>query len=508
MISFSWNYPSIGWLTFLALIPLFLGIEIIKNLSKRRFLILSIYFFLFLLISTSFNSAWLIDSALQSYLISVILYSLISFLIFLPSIFFLSSNYKFTYFFLVLNWVLFEFSCQNTDFLTPFYMLGNSLGQFPMLIQNYKYIGIEGGSLWILMTNLFLFFAIISFKSKKIFIQNIFKGSLIFIIPLGVSLVLYSVKEEKSRQIKVAALHTNIDQIDESYRIDPMLMSDTLWSLSKNIDIETELLLWPETIITNLGWTHEFHSNTILKELYEKIKDYPKLSLNFGANVYSMADDITDPNLNYNDELDMYYYTHNVSFSIKSDGTWGLRSKKKFIMFQEEVPFLNIFPKLKDIMKIVGNTNIYSYYPYGKEMLRTLSNLNYTPVICYEACNSSFISQIATDNHFLAINANEYWNKSKKGSQLYLNLLPGFAIQSGIAIVKSSNGGISCIVNKKGEILKARSFGNTGLIQGEINLKTNMTFYDSIRGYTYILSLLLFILYLLATMLNHRSFKL
>ena len=65
---------------------------------------------------------------------------------------------KINYVFFIIFFLAFEFLELNWDFNFPWLNLGNSFAKFPALVQWYEYTGVAGGSLWILLSNVFVLF--------------------------------------------------------------------------------------------------------------------------------------------------------------------------------------------------------------------------------------------------------------------------------------------------------------------------------------------------------------
>jgi apolipoprotein N-acyltransferase len=488
-----WLIPQLGFLIFLSFVPFFMGIKIAQQSGGRKFLKILSFFLLFQLIGMLGASNWLIESSFQSYLIGVFFMTLTFVIVFLPSIY-LFSKYanNLVYWFFIFNWIIYEFISQSIPLMTPYYLLGFSLGGFPALIQNYSIIGVEGGTLWILLVNISIYNIFQKRKHAIPFklydkIGFVFSVSLFFI-----SLLINCLPIHKTSQINVAVLYVKINQTEEKYRLNPQLMVDELWRLSlKGIDKNTDILVWPETVITNFGWGHEINNNVLVSNLFQKMNKYSKLNLTFGANLYSLSNNTDDPKLNRDYANNLSYFSHNIAFTIRHDKTWMFRSKETFIAFQEEIPFLSYFPKLREVVSFVGNRDIYSSFDGGVNDHQTLSKYTYHPVLCYEICYPLKLVDKLKNNNFLALLTNEQWNNNIIGSKQYLNCITGVSIQNGIPILKSSNGGISAIISKNGKIIDKEQGKSPRILHEKIELKQKNTPYELLSGYSYFCSIIL-----------------
>ena len=58
---------------------------------------------------------------------------------------------------LLVAWVSMEYFHLNWDLSWPWLTLGNGFANIPSIVQWYEFTGVLGGSLWILLTNFFIF---------------------------------------------------------------------------------------------------------------------------------------------------------------------------------------------------------------------------------------------------------------------------------------------------------------------------------------------------------------
>ena len=122
--------------------------------------------------------------------------------------------------------------------------------------------------------------------------------------------------------------------------------------------------------------------------------------------------------------------------------------------------------------------------------------------LCFESTYPLRMASNAEESDFIAILANENWNKDLSGSEQYLYSNVGMAIQSRTSIVRSSNSGISAIINSYGEIVGRRKGKDIGVIEADILPKEELTFYESISGLLYKLSSFIFVASLIFGMFN------
>src|SRR3989344_3696922 len=116
---------------------------------------------------------------------------------------------------LISVWISFEFLHFNWELSWPWLTLGNVFADVPALVQWYSWTGVFGGTLWVLMINLMLYRLI-----RKIYIDREQRGSLrpfliqiaaFLLIPVLISLVLYTTYSEVKKPYEVVVIQPNID---------------------------------------------------------------------------------------------------------------------------------------------------------------------------------------------------------------------------------------------------------------------------------------------------------
>ena len=126
-----------------------------------------------------------------------------------------------------------------------------------------------------------------------------------------------------------------------------------------------------------------------------------------------------------------------------------------------------------------------------------VNDLNFLPLICYEAI---FPSKIKYLNHYdVIINiTNDYWFGNTFGPHQHHSLAKQRAIETGIPVLRVSNSGISSIIGPNGKELKKLDYDKKGFIDFQVPEKFEPTLYlmygEKIYYYISIILILLIIL--------------
>jgi apolipoprotein N-acyltransferase len=503
LLYLGWPVVGLSPLLFIGFIPLFAAIDILSYLKTRwKVLLLMFLVFLghFLWIGASLR--WVHEASPKTYYIAITLESL-SIAIASSPLFFVRKHFGKVaqWVFFTCAWLAVEYFNQQWMLGTPYFILGSGFGMHPEMIQVYEYIGIEGGSVLVLGINISLYLLINKIRSKQDFKPSLVLSA-ILLLPFVLSLLMSRTEESNSQKDKVslAALHTDISTFTSYTHQYPQKIVNSLWDMGKNSNLEdVDLLVWPETVISNMGWLHNIANEKAYTSLSENLKNYPELSVCFGGYGYSLAKNGEDPYTRYEKQNNYYYNSHNVAITVNNTGRWPIRSKEIFIPFQERIPFLKQMPFLRDFADIVGANTMVSYYEYGDNVHRTSKGDRFVPVLCFESIYPLRMAESSEESDFMVILANEQWNKDLDGSHQYLYNNVGMAIQSRTPIVRSSNSGVSAIIDRFGNIVAKKSMDDVGVIKSTVTKKLDQTVYEMIAGSFYLVGTIGFFGLLLAS---------
>lgn len=491
------GWPPIGIFPalFVGLVPLFLAFDEIEQISRGKYVAVFMANFIGHFFWIAYSLKWLQVTSPQSYLTAITLVSLSLSLAMVPLVWIsrkYGKNMRFVFF--AAAWLSVEFLNQNWLLGAPYFTLGNGFGMYPRLIQHYEFIGVEGGTVWLLLCNFFLYQTIISFRQQKALVKNAILFAVVTLVPILFSVLLYSDGSGGDKKL-VSVLHTFMDPNKAEYTQAPELMTDSLFRMSlPAFEKQTHLMVWPEVAINNLGWLMDISQERAFSAIYKRLEKYPNTTVCTGGYGFSLDKaGKENPYASY-DSINKYYYvTHNIALSVTYGERSPIRSKENFVPFQERIPMLEEFPFMASFADIVGSNAKITYFPKGVEVHKTKTGITYTPVLCYESVFPLNMSNKAREVDLISISANENWNKDLSGSVQYLYNNVGMAIQSRIPLAKSSNSGISCIIDKYGNVLEQRKGRNIGLIMKEVELGNGPTVYSMIASLFYWAGVLIFI---------------
>ena len=245
---------------------------------------------------------------------------------------------------------------------------------------------------------------------------------------------------------KVRVIGSNI-KLDRFYNnIDPATAIEDLIEISKPEKNEKIIFVWPEGILPGIS--------------QEKLVDYKWLfEKKFNENhliaigINSKSDEKGE--VKYFNSLSVYDHNLNLLHSY---------NKINLVPFGEFLPLENILKKIG--LKTL--TNDYQSYSKGSErnIIKINENnykLKFLPLICYEIIYSGRIFKNSNFDFIVNISEDGWFGKSIGPKQHFIHSIFR-AIESGKYVLRSSNNGISAIINPLGIIEKEVSFNQTGYI--------------------------------------------
>ncbi len=164
--------------------------------------------------------------------------------------------------------------------------------------------------------------------------------------------------------------------------------------------------------------------------------------------------------------------------------------KQKLVPFGEFLPFEKFLSQLG----IKKNTEGYSSLLSGSEQKNlAISNLNILPLICYEVIFTKFIQRSDPKTNLIINISEDGWFGNSIGP--YQHFIKGVyrAIEQNSFLIRSTNKGLSVIINNKGEIIKKLKPNETGNLELEVPLvqsknknKNDLIFFALLITYIFI----------------------
>ena len=372
---------------------------------------------------------------------------------------------------LIAFWMCFEYiHLQDWGLSWPWLTLGNAFAIHPEWIQWYEYTGTSGGSLWILVVNIFLFRHIknnFNREGTKRY-KNLVAGILILIAPVAFSLLGFtptsSSKLLPATKSNIVVVQPNIDPYEKIAAGTFEAQLQKLIAISeKEIDNNTTLVVWPETALYMGNGIDEqnMRENFFLNPLWSFLKRHPNTSLLTGVESFRIFDTKTK----YSREFaGQYFEAYNGAVLLDSNGASSFYHKSMLVPGVETLPwFLRFIDKWFE--KFGGTTAGYAKQN-ERAVLTEKNGYKIAPSICYESIYGEFMSKYVRNGaNLVCIVTNDGWWKKTPGHKQHMNYARLRAIETRTWVARSANTGISCFIDPYGNVYNPQPYNTTAAIK-------------------------------------------
>ena len=406
-------------------------------------------------------------------------------------------------------WLGYEYISLNINIISPWLNLGNGLSKDILFIQWYDVTGTAGGSLWILLSNLFLAIVLVTSLAKKR--RNavyLIIWLLIIIIPSFASIYrYYTIKLNNQNGSEVIIIQPNTDPYTEKFTI-PFedQLKKVITQANSRITEKTEWVITPETTIDDPANLDDLANDKYVKMIKGMIKQYPRIDVVTGLVTYRLYPAMKEaPTVSARkiDASGLYYDHFNSAVQIDSGKSFGIYHKSKLVP-GIEMQFSNGPGRfITRILPYLGGTR----WGYGIQEDRvcfehTSTFMKIAPVICYESVFGKFVTDyVKKGAEAIFIITNDGWWKNTNGYKQHLYYASLRAIETRRPVVRAANTGVSSIIDIRGKRTYETDWWTRAIIKGEIYPETRITTYvkygDSLLvGSLFISGIIIFIVFI------------
>lgn len=455
------SFPPIPFfpLLFAAFIPYFIVIEKRTSLASiNRFTYFTIFFYNF--ITLYWVGSWQPDTD------PFLMVAGVALLFFNPCVFLIpSSLYYLAYkkfgrktalYLFPVFWVLVEYLYSISDFRFPWLTLGHSLPYFHSFIQIADIIGSFGLGLLIIYINIFFYVAFKNFTSQKKYIKQVVIALILLIVPILYGVVKINQLAESDSKLKVGVVQPNLNPWKKWEAGNLTEQLNLYLSLSeKEIKNGAEILIWPETALPVylLSGAYEGLVNRI-----HTFCDTNNVYLMTGMPYATFYFDSTTAPKEAKKTSSGNYYTSYNSIIMFEPGSRNvpMYAKVKLVPFGEKVPLVDYIPFLGDLIK--WNVGISSWNEGSEQTVFEVNTGDgkheIAGVVCIESIYPRFITGFVNNGaELIVVVTNDSWYGNSSGPYQHKEMSVLRAIENRRTVVRSANGGISCVIDKKGNTL-------------------------------------------------------
>ncbi|WP_085246780.1 apolipoprotein N-acyltransferase [Gilliamella mensalis] len=286
----------------------------------------------------------------------------------------------------------------------------------------------------------------------------------IFFAPIALNNINW-ITVDNTRPANFALIQGNIPQ---SIRWTKEQLNNTLQTyakLTQNNFNKDKIIIWSEASITD----YEINQQSFLQYLDNQAR----------AHDTEIAVGIVD----YRFSKDGYQYNGNIYNTLLVLGekdpyqypTTNRYQKHHLVPFGEFTPLESILEPIAELLNIPMSSMKSGE---AKQPQIEIKGFKFTPAICYEIILSNLIWQnFAPDTDFLLTVSNDAWFGDSIGPKQHLQMAQARALEFGRPLIRSTNTGITAIIDPHGNIVKQIPQFKTGVLSATVSPTTGLTPY-------------------------------
>ena len=492
MLGISWPTYGFYFLIFIAFTPL---IHLIESNKNENIFKLTFFSFVTFMVWNIITTHWLYYATLTGMLFAIIVNSILMSLIVLASLsIWKKLSYKLSIIFFISLWICFEKFHLNWDFSWPWLNLGNVFSENIKIIQWYEYTGVFGGTLWVLISNFVSYNLLKKLINHENFKSDTIYVSVIILIPIIVSLIIYTNIDVEEEKIKTVIIQPNIDPYNEKFNRSNDQNLRYLESILNDVKNRNSLVILPETYFSDGSLISSLNYSTLVEGL-KGIRERYDTEILTGIELYDVFNDSSRVK-KYSNRLENKRWLDLFNASIFISEDIDIYKKSKLVVGIEKMPYRNFLePLLGSLLIDFGGLSYSRGYQDYRTVFKSNTGTKVAPIICYESIYGEYVSEYVRNGaNLLAIITNDGWWNNTEGHKQHLSYARLRSIETRKNIVRSANTGISAVINYRGEILKTIGYEQEGLINKNVGMNDKITFYTKYGDYIFRLCLFFIII--------------
>lgn len=381
---------------------------------------------------------------------------------------------------LVSGWIATEFWYTIGDFSWPWLLLGNGFSHEVWAVQWYEYTGIFGGTLWVLLSNILLYEAWRRRRDAKAWTW----AGAVVLLPILVSLgIFWSYEAPDEGSVTVSVVQPNIDCYDKFAAGTEQMQERLLLSMIEEAPAGSDFIVLPETV-----WPYAYDERylpqapvvTKIREILREKSSGAMIVTGAETIVYYSPEEQTETARQ--NERGAFYDKFNSTLGIDTTARLPIHHKGRLVIGVESTPTW-IFKALKFLVIDLGGT--VGQLGVGEPGPAFVHNgVSVGTPICYEGLYGNFYGGFVREGaRALLISSNDGWWGDTPGHKHLFSMARLRAVEHRRAIARSANTGTSGFIDTRGDVQQKLGWDRRGILTGEVELNSELTFYTRYGDY-------------------------
>ncbi|MBQ7984015.1 MAG: apolipoprotein N-acyltransferase [Bacteroidales bacterium] len=490
-----YNTMYLGFLMLAALVPL-LKMEDLIAANREKLKLSScaafVYSYPAFFLYAFFNTWWISNASFIGYVVPIAEAAFMSVVFQLYSyIKKAASNKTAAYFFLCLYWIAYEYIQYTWDINFPWLNFGNSFAHWPVLIQWYSLTGTEGGSLWMLLSNISIYIMIKHWplkthesKRKRIVLYTCLP--LVVLLPVVCSLIMWANYEDDSTEsINVVCVQPNLDPYNEQYYISSQQLVKRIVNLAEeSMDENVSFFVLPESCLQEYAWEDSLEFAYSVRAMKQYVKNYGSCGLIAGMSTrsllpYGVKTPAARPVMF---QTDRYYESYNTALFVpdnEKQNLMQLRHKSVLVVGVEKLPFKKYLPFVEKLALDMGGTvGSLGTDTSAKVFVSHSGKVKVGVPICWESIDGNYSRQFVNNGaDFLQIITNVGWWGDTPGYKQYFYISALRALENRRYVSVCANTGFTGLVNARGQIISKSGYWQQDVYKFNVPLLKHKTLF-------------------------------
>ena len=395
------------------------------------------------------------------------------------------------YLFLAAMWIAWERRYFAVDISWPWLTLGGAFAQSIRSVQWYEYTGTLGGSLWIWAANLGIYGLIVAvsdglWQRWNGLARGCASVGIVLVIagPLVASKLIWNaVDPQAGETVDVVIGQPNFDPYQKftsmSQAEQTGILLDEFGRSLEGRAAGPVLLLAPETFTGDLVLGRPGESPTV-QRIRSFLGGHPGAEMLFGASTYDISETHAAPTILARPYGDGWIVAHNSAVMARPEGPLEVYHKSKLVVGTELTPYPRIFVPMDNWLSEKMGVSGLMGRCVGQD---GVSLLHFGPArtplgcaVCYESVYGEYCTEyVKAGAQAMTIITNDAWWGDTPGYRQHLSYACLRAVELRRDIARCGNTGISCFIDRRGEIVSQTGWWTRGTLAGEVHLSTEQT---------------------------------
>jgi len=497
LMSLPYLVPHLGFLALIGFVPL-LFMDVVADAAKVKHFFW--WHYLAFVLWNAMTTFWVCNATLLGGIAAILANALqmsVIFAIYRRSQKTLGNSLSLV--FLAVMWVAWERFYFNAEISWPWLTLGNAFAGSIDSVQWYEFTGSLGGSVWIWIANIWIFYTLTAFASGHVFKMKRYGVAIMLVVLAAVVAgpfiwsghVLRNYSEDRSRSLDVLVVQPDFDPYQKFQHLTQSQQTSIFLEMvdkavaSRDFCEEHPLLIMTPETFTNDVVMGKYQDGYTWNRFQSFLSDKPGVNILFGASAISISQGDKAPSpqaIRLHDGS--WLRMHNAAFITDVTGRTDAFLKSKLVIGTEYIPFPKILCKVDDLLgRVMGRCD-------GQKEISLLNFQTYDTLgfvkrripigcaVCYESVFGDYCRGYENKGaEAMTIITNDAWWGDTPGYRQHLRYACLRAVELRRDIARCANTGISAFIDQRGHIVDRSTWWTREVLEGKVYLSDRQTFF-------------------------------